>query len=348
MAESRLVARPETTPAGRQPSVRPIELDTIASHWQRTLDAAQQAATAAAGWLPPAEVARRHSELAWERQEVAELLAGLARTAHVRPVPWLSSVPVTTGMLGLPEGVRAGLFDLDGVLTDSGVLHAWAWAEVFDDFLLRLSEKTGWQFIPFDLVSEYQAYVEGRPRIDGVHAFLGSRGIRLPEGSWDEPAGADTAYGLSRRKGEAVERGLRRRGVSAFAGARRYLEAAGHAGLERAVISASASTSSMLERAGLATLVEVQIDADVIRAEDLRAPPAPDLLVAACRRLGVRPHEAVTFTHSASGVAAAHAAGLTVIGVGDGSGAERTVHSLSALLDPRLFRQQESSTAGVE
>ena len=108
------------------------------------------ALTAAAGSLTTAEVVRRQSELAAERQEVAELLAGLARTADVRPVPWLSPVPVTTRMLGLPDGVQAGLFDLDGVLTDSGALHAWAWGEVFDEFLLRLSEKTGWHFIPFD------------------------------------------------------------------------------------------------------------------------------------------------------------------------------------------------------
>ena len=332
----RRVARWKKTCPGPSSPARLLELDTIASHWQRALDAAHHALTAAAGSLPASDVACRHRALAEERREVSESLARLAQTAHIQPVPWLSPVPVTMRMLGLPDGIRAALFDLDGVLTDSGAMHAWAWGEVFDDLLLRLSGKTGWHFIPFDRISDYRAYVEGRPRLDGVHAFLGSRGIRLPEGSWDEPAGADTAHGLSRRKGEAIERGLRQRGVSAVAGARRYLEAAGHAGLERAVISASASTSSMLERAGLETLVDGRIDADVIREEELRAPPAPDLLVAACRRLGVRQHEAVTFTHSASGVAAAHAAGLTVIGVGAGSGAERAVDSLNALLDRRL------------
>ena len=329
------------------PPVHRLELDTIASQWQRALDAAQGALAAAAVSLTANELAPRQHELTTERREVAGSLAGMARAAGVRPVPWLSPVPVTTTSLGLPDGIGAGLFDLDGVLTDSGVLHAWAWGEVFDDFLLRLSEKTVWHFIPFDRVEDYRAYIEGRPRLEGVHTFLASRGIRLPEGRADEPAGADTAYGLARRKGEALDRELHHQSVSAVTGARRYLEAAGHAGLTRAVVSASASTLPMLERAGLAPLVEMRIDAQVISAEALRSPPAPDLLLSACRGLGVRPDDVVYFTHSPAGVAAGKAAGVAVIGVGDeaqrqlldGFGAGSTVAALSALLDPQILRQ---------
>ena len=247
-------------------------------------------------------------------------------------------------MLGLPATVEACLFDLEGVLTDSALLHALAWGEVFDDLLLRLADKTGWHFIPFDREADYRTYLDGRPRLEGVHAFLDSRGIRLPEGRPDDPADADTARALAERKGEALARSLRQRGVTALAGARRYLEAAGQAGLGRAVVSASASTLPMLELAGLATLVEERVDADVIRAEGLRARPAPDLLLAACRSLGVRPEMAVTFTHSAAGVAAGHAAGMAVIGVGEGAqeellrgfGAERVVPSVTTLLAPVL------------
>jgi beta-phosphoglucomutase-like phosphatase (HAD superfamily) len=140
---------------------------------------------------------------------------------------------------------------------------------------------------------------------------------------------------------------MQQRGVTALAGARRYLEAAGHAGLKRAVVSASTTTLPMLELAGLATLVEERVDADVMQAESLRSRPAPDLLLVSCRRLGVRPEEAVTFTHSAAGVAAGHAAGLLVVGVGDGAeqevlggfGAERVVPSVGALLDSLLSSQ---------
>ena len=239
---------------------------------------------------------------------------------------------------------RACLFDLDGVLTDSAVLHAWAWAEVFDEFLLRLSEKTGRQFIAFERETDYSAYIDGRTRLEGIHAFLDSRGIRLREGRVDDPVTTDSARGLAKRKGEVLSRGLRQHGVAALVGARRYLEATGHAGLERAVVSASTSTLPMLELANLATLVEERVDAEDIRSEGLRSRPAPDLLLVACRRLGVQPEEGVTFTHSAAGVAAGHAAGLGVIGVGDreqrellrGFGAEEVVPSLSVLLDHQL------------
>jgi HAD superfamily hydrolase (TIGR01509 family) len=289
-------------------------------------------------------VGRRQRELSRERAQTGEVLALLAGEAGISPAPWLPPVAVTPRMLGVPEATRACLFDLDGVLTNSALLHARAWAEVFDDLLLRLSHKTGWHFIPFDRSTDYAAYIDGRPRLEGVHAFLASRGIRLPEGGPDDPAGADTAHGLAKQKSEALAFGLRERGVTALPGARRYLEAAGHAGLARAVVSASSSTLPMLRLAGLAALVEERVDADVMRVEGLRSRPAPDALVSMCRRLDVLPEEAVTFTHSPAGVAAGHAAGLQVIGVGTGAreellrgfGAEHVVPALGSLLDRRL------------
>ncbi len=323
---------------------RRIELDTVASRWDRALDSADHALRSGSGILPAGETGRLQRELVDERRDTAALLARLARISEIRTPPWLSPVPVTNKLVGLAPNVRACLFDLDGVLTDSGVVHAQAWAETFDELLLALVEKTGWQFIPFDRVGDYRAFIDGRPRLEGVHAFLGSRGIRLPEGSPNDPAAAPTAHGLARRKSEALAHGLRDRGVTALPGARRYLEAAGHAGLGRAAISASASTLPMLELAGLDSLIEERVDADAIASERLRSRPAPDLLLAACRRLDIDPAEAVTFTHSPEGVAAGHAAGVAVVGVADGPGAERlqgfgaerTIAALGRLLDPRL------------
>jgi HAD superfamily hydrolase (TIGR01509 family) len=325
-------------------ALTPPELDSIAMHWQLALDAADDALAAAHGPVHIHDPDSRRRELVQERLETAQLLTQLGRLTGVQPLPWLHPAPVTPKLLGLPDGVTACLFDLDGVLTDSGIVHARAWAEVFDDFLLRLNETTGWHFIPFDPVADYRDYIDGRARLEGIHAFLASRGIRLPEGRYDDPPNADTARGIARHKGEAMARGLHQRGVSAVPGARRYLEASGHAGLGRAVVSASSSTLPILELAGLASVVDERVDADVIRAEGLRSRPAPDLLLDACRRLGVRPESAVTLTHSPAGIAAGHAAGLTVIGVGDatqrdlleGFGAEHVVPSLKALLDPRL------------
>ena len=117
--------------AAQAPPAR--ELDKIASQWQRALDAGERALGAAAGTLPAPYLTQRRSELVRERRQTAELLARLAQVRGISSVPWLSPVPVSTMMLGLPAGVSACLFDLDGVLTDSDFLHSWAWGEVFDD-----------------------------------------------------------------------------------------------------------------------------------------------------------------------------------------------------------------------
>ena len=331
-------------PASRTPHPGPPDLDDLAARWQRALDAGELALRAAVDTLPATYLGQRRRELVQERQETAELLKTVARMTGARQLPWLSPVPVSKQMIGLPPSVQACLFDLDGVLTDSAQLHAAAWAQVLDELLLRLTASAGWQFIPFDRSGDYRTYIDGRSRLEGVHSFLESRGIRLPEGRIDDPSDADTAHGLAKRKGEALERSLLQRGVTALPGVHRYLDAAGRAGLARAVISASASTRPMLELAGLAGLVEQRMDASVIQGESIRTAPAPDLVLTACRRLGISPGDAVTFTHSPAGVVAGRTAGLAVVGVAEGSdaellrdfGAERIVPSLRSLLDSTL------------
>jgi HAD superfamily hydrolase (TIGR01509 family) len=304
-----------------------MTLDTVSEHWQLALDATDHALTAEGKTLPADELGHRWKALVEERRRVAEDLASLARVSGVRPAPWLSPVPMSNDSLGLPAAVATCLFDLDGVLTDSGVLHASAWAQVLDDFLLQLSSEAGWHFIPFDRNREYHDYLDGRPRLEGLEALLGSRGIRVPE---------EEALELAARKDDVLKRELHTRGSTALPGARRYLEAAGHAGLTRGVLSASANTAALLDLAGLSTLVEARVDAGVMRRERLSSRPAPDVVLAACRRLEAEPRAAVIFTQSAAGVAAAQAAGAAVIGVGTGTGAEREVRSLVELLDRRL------------
>jgi beta-phosphoglucomutase-like phosphatase (HAD superfamily) len=340
--------RPRRRPRPRirlAPTTRRHDLEPLAARWQRALDAGDRALRAAAESLPAAYLAPHRRALVEERRQTADLLVRVAHEQGIEPAPWLSPVPIDKRMLGLDSAVEACLFDLDGVLTDSNRLHANAWGTVLDDLLLRLSEQTGWQFIPFDRDRDYRMYIDGRSRLEGIHAFLESRGIRLPEGRSDDPPEAETACGLANRKGLTLRRELERRGVTPLPGVRRYLEAAGRTDLRRAVISASASTLPMLERAGLAQLFEARIDADVIQAEGAHTSPAPDLLLAACRRLDVPPELAVTFTHRPAGVAAGHAADMRVIGVGTGPdeellrgfGAELVVPSLEALLDRALL-----------
>jgi HAD superfamily hydrolase (TIGR01509 family) len=326
-----------------------FELDTVATLWQRALDAAGAAVSAAGGHsgLASAELSGRSRRLATERQETAALLARLAAVTRARP-PWLSPFAITPAMLGLDASVRACLFDLDGVLTNSDVLHASAWAEVFDDFLLRQSQTSGWHFRPFDVEGDYESYVSGRTRLEGIHAFLESRGLHVPEGRPGDPRDRDTAHALAKRKHDALARSLARNAVRPRPHVRRYLEAAGRARVARVVISASASTAQILESAGLTSVVDGAIDADVVRREALRSRPAPDVLLASCRLFGVDPADVVTFTSTPAGIAAARSAGVVAVGVAEGRerdelvgfGADRTVPSLGALLDRRLLDER--------
>ena len=328
----------ELSPAPLQP-----DLDPLATRWQVALDAAGSALASSGDWVPADEISRRRTELGREREHAAAALAHAA-SAVGAPVPWLSPVPVVPAMLGLPPHTVACVFDVDGVLTDSGALHAMAWGEVLDAFLLRLGGIADRQFIPFDRDADYHTFIEGRPRLEGIHAFLDSRGISLPEGRFDDPPEAATARGLARRKGAALERVMQRRRVTALDGARRYLEAAGRAGLGRVVVSASANAMPMLQVAGLAALLDEHVDGNVIRTDSLRSRPAPDVAEAACRLLGAEPERTVAFTHTSAGVASAAAAGVRTVGIGTGRraevragfGAQQVVPSLASLLDPML------------
>ena len=310
----------------------PLELDTVASRWQRALDAYHSALGAAPSAFSANELKRRQTALREERQGTAVALRRLAHAALVRPDPWLAPLPVTRDLLGLAPEVEGCIFDLEGVLTDSGALHAAVWARVFNDFLQQQAVRAQRAYIPFDPDADYGTYVEGRPRLEGIHTFLASRGLRVPEGNRTDPPDAPTAYGLARRKQELLARGIHEHGVAAIPGARRYLEAAGHAGLPRAVVAASTSTGWMIDLAGLASVVEARVDAETIRDEQLRSRPAPDLLLSACRKLGVPPQRAVTFTHIRAGVDAGRVAGIAVIPIGTADGHA----SVSALLAPVL------------
>src|SRR6478735_265181 len=160
-------------------------------------------------------------------------------------------------MLGLAAGVTACLFDLDGVLTQTAKVHAAAWKQMFDDYLRRGAARAGEAFVPFDPVRDYDEYVDGKPRYDGVRSFLASRGIELPEGDPADPPDAETVAGLGNRKNELVLALIHRDGVEAYEGSVRYVHAARDAGLRRAVVSASANCQDVLAAAGIEDLFEV-------------------------------------------------------------------------------------------
>ncbi len=205
------------------------------------------------------------------------------------------------------------VFRLNGVLIGSAAVHAAAWAETFDEFIFNRTERTRGRFAPFDRRTDYLERIHGKPRLEGVRAFLASRGIRLPEGDPDDPPAAETVHGLANRKNQALVRRLDERGLSALEGSRHYLEIAHDAGVHSAVVSASAHTYTILARAGIADFIDDVVDADAIEEEHLRPEPAPDWLLAACRRLGVEPEHAAAFETNAAGVAAGHAGGFKVV-----------------------------------
>ncbi len=245
-------------------------------------------------------------------------------------------------MLGLPDGVHALLFDLDGVLTQTAKVHAAAWQQMFDDFLHRRAEASGGPFVPFDPIADYDDYVDGKPRLDGVRSFLAARGIELPEGSDDDPPGADTVHGLGRRKNDIVLRMIREQGVQPYEGSVRYVRAARDAQLPRAVVSSSANARDVLRAAGIDDLFDEVIDGVVADREHLRGKPAPDTYLAGAAALHAEPAQAAVFEDALAGVESGRAGhfgfvvGVDRVGQADAlraHGADTVVRDLAELLE---------------
>ncbi len=219
-------------------------------------------------------------------------------------------------MLGVPDGVKALLFDLDGVLTKTAQVHAAAWKRVFDEFLRTRAQQRGEPFVPFDEVKDYEEYVDGRPRYDGVACFLASRGIELQDGTEEDPPEADTVHGLGMRKNELVLELIERDGVESYEGSVEYVRAAQGAGIARAVVSSSTNAHEVLAAAGIEELFDAVLDGNVARREHLAGKPAPDTYLAGARVLGSEPGEAAVFEDALAGVQAGRAGGFGfVVGV---------------------------------
>jgi len=245
-------------------------------------------------------------------------------------------------MLGLPDSIRACLFDLDGVLTQTAKVHAAAWKEMFDAYLKERAARTGEAFVPFDPHHDYDKYVDGLPRSDGVRSFLASRGIVLPEGEPDDPPEAETVKGLGNRKNAIVLSMIRERGVEAYEGSVRYVHAVREAGLRCAVVSSSANCHDVLVAAGIDDLFDEVVDGVVAEREHLKGKPAPDTFLFAARALGVSREQAAVFEDALAGVAAGRAGrfgfvvGVDRVGQAEAlreHGADIVVRDLAELLE---------------
>jgi beta-phosphoglucomutase family hydrolase len=242
-------------------------------------------------------------------------------------------------VLRLPDRIRACLFDMDGVLTRTATVHMAAWKRTFDQFL-RATRPDQPEFTQDD----YNRYVDGKPRLDGVRDFLASRGIDLPEGSAGDAGDALTVNGLGTRKNELLLRELDEHGVEVYPGSMRFLRAARDAGLATAVVTASANGQQVVEAAGLGKLLDARVDGLVAQREHLRGKPAPDTFLAGARALGVEPSAAVVFEDAVAGVAAGRAGnfgyvvGVDRVGHADdlrAHGADVVVTDLDQLLEDR-------------
>jgi beta-phosphoglucomutase family hydrolase len=241
--------------------------------------------------------------------------------------------PAEIAGLGLPVGIRACLFDLDGVLVQTARLHAAAWKETFDAFLRARAARMGERFVPFDEVDDYDEYVDGKPRSDGVRSFLAARGIQID---------AETVNGLGSRKNQLVLALIHDRGVEAYEGSIRYVRAVRAAGLPRAVVSSSENTSEVLAAAAIGDLFDAQIDGLVAASEHLKGKPAPDTFLAGARGLGVSAGHAAVFEDALAGVAAGRAGrfgfvvGVDRVGQAEAlreHGADLVVSDLAELLE---------------
>jgi beta-phosphoglucomutase family hydrolase len=252
--------------------------------------------------------------------------------------------PVTVTVGAAATFTRVGdldawLFDLDGVLTDTASVHAAAWKETFDEVLARRTV-VGVPFTPFDPVAEYEEFVDGKPRLDGVRSFLASRGITPPEGQESDPTDADTVYGIGNRKNALVLERLVGH-VTVFPGSVTLVKCLRATGRRIAVVSASENCTAVLEAADIADLFDVTVDGRVAREQHLHGKPAPDTFLHAASLLGVEPDRAAVVEDAPAGVMAGHAGGFgLVIGVArratpaalTQAGADVVVTDLSELL----------------
>lgn len=235
----------------------------------------------------------------------------------------------------------AVLFDLDGVLTATAKVHAACWKQMFDGFLESWSKTHHVPFRPFDLNADYELYVDGKPRSDGVRSFLKSRGITLPDGDENDPPDAMTVSGLGNRKDRLVAEVLKAKGVEVYQGSVELARALRHEGIRLAVVSSSHHCRTILQTVGILELFEVVVDGVVAERLHLMGKPAPDTYLEAARELGADHKRAVVIEDAISGVQSGHNGGFgLVVGVdrkGDAdelrrNGADIVVTDLAELL----------------
>ncbi len=215
-----------------------------------------------------------------------------------------------------PRDYDAVLFDLDGVLTKTASVHAAAWKKLFDGFLEQRAKYAGQAFVPFDIDADYRRHVDGKPRYDGVVAFLESRGIELPVGAPEDSPGPQSVYALGRLKDQYFMQHLEQHGVQAYEAAVELVRCLRAQEIKTAVVSSSNNCAAVLEAAGISGLFDARVDGMDITRLALNGKPAPDAFLEAALRFKVEPARVAVVEDAIVGVAAGRAGGFgCVIGV---------------------------------
>ena len=255
---------------------------------------------------------------------------------------------------------EAAIFDMDGVVTRTADLHAAAWKELFDAYLKEREKRSEPGFPPFDIKTDYLAYVDGKPRSEGVRSFLASRGITLPEGDPTDGTDKETVYGLGKRKDELFERKLREGGAAIYSATVALIRQLRSSGVRIALVTSSQHGREVVASAGLTPLFDVVLDGVDAMKLGLKGKPDPDIFVTAVNRLECQARKSVVFEDSVAGVQAGRLGGFgLVVGVDRGgnrhplieAGADLVVSDLDELsvevLDAR-FQEAAQSRARRE
>src|SRR6516162_4449274 len=225
------------------------------------------------------------------------------------------------------EEYDAVLFDLDGVITNTAEVHAACWKKMFDEYLQNRATQKGEGFRPFDVVTDYRLYVDGKPRFDGVRDFLTSRNIQLPEGGPEDSPEAETVGGLGNRKNDLVNKIIEGEGVVPYEGSVELIHQLRGQGFKIAVVTSSQNCSAVLKAAKLEGFFNAQVDGNTIHAQHLAGKPAPDTFLMGAKLLGIDPARAIVIEDAISGVEAGRAGNFgLVIGVARKGNADELSH----------------------
>jgi trehalose 6-phosphate phosphatase len=213
-----------------------------------------------------------------------------------------------------PDKIRAFVFDLDGVLTDTEKLHVAAWKRMFDEFLRKRAKDDG-SFRQFQR-SDYLKYVDGKPRYDGARDFLESRHVSIPYGSEQDPSDKETVCGLANRKNDYYRELLDEEGAEVFKTSVAFIKAIRARGLKTAIISSSKNCAKILRVTGTESLFDARVDGVDLESLGIPGKPDPAMFLEAARRIKVKPREAAVVEDALAGVeAGAHGRFGLVVGV---------------------------------